>query len=162
MNDVHICKNEPLPPCPCNDCGVDTVAEIASEMYIVEQDVWQSSGASDDGILCIGCLERRIGRLLDADDFTGAPLNYSNAMGVRPVSARLLHRMFTPGRESNAFAEFVDEVHRAYTEGNREEGDDLMQPLALFCDCEGYPDYWYAFERTVRRGNLPSLRAVDD
>lgn len=56
----------------CVDCAVDTW-EIA-EYYMVTDDVWRWYGAGP-GMLCIGCLERRMGRSLTAADFTMAPIN---------------------------------------------------------------------------------------
>jgi hypothetical protein len=50
----------------CVDCGKDTGG---GEYYTVEDDLWAASGA-EDGMLCLACLERRIGRPLTEDDFT--------------------------------------------------------------------------------------------
>lgn len=66
----------------CRDCGVDT-AEIG-EYYMVRDSVWRSvvphkmrGPYCDDGgtMLCIGCLEVRLGRRLKRWDFTTAPIN---------------------------------------------------------------------------------------
>jgi hypothetical protein len=54
----------------CRDCGVDTVA--IGEYYMVNNDVWLSAGmqiGSAKGMLCIGCLEARLGRKLTPSDF---------------------------------------------------------------------------------------------
>jgi hypothetical protein len=52
----------------CVDCGKDTGG---GEYYMVGDDVWAASGlAPNGGMLCLGCLERRIGRLLTGEDFT--------------------------------------------------------------------------------------------
>ncbi|NNH75258.1 hypothetical protein HLB23_36320 [Nocardia uniformis] len=37
--------------------------------------VWHTAGAREDTILCIGCLEERLGRLLLHTDFPPAVLN---------------------------------------------------------------------------------------
>jgi hypothetical protein len=59
----------------CRDCGVDTSqTDGISEYYMVNDDLWESA-ISTSGMLCIGCLERRIGRRLTAADFTDCPLN---------------------------------------------------------------------------------------
>jgi DNA-directed RNA polymerase subunit RPC12/RpoP len=73
----------------CVDCGVDTfpgnngrkqLEDIQagrntqltycskSEVYTVREEVWDKAG-SPSGCLCVGCLEQRIGRLLNATDF---------------------------------------------------------------------------------------------
>jgi hypothetical protein len=42
-----------------------------SERYMVHDVVWAASGlAKNDGKLCVGCLEQRIGRPLEPGDFT--------------------------------------------------------------------------------------------
>jgi|RhiMetdeSRZDD1v2_1073273.scaffolds.fasta_scaffold62997_4 hypothetical protein len=53
----------------CIDCGIDTT----DEYYMVKDDVWPIGG--DDGMLCIGCLENRLGRTLIVDDFIDALIN---------------------------------------------------------------------------------------
>jgi hypothetical protein len=62
---------------PCTDCGYGT---INNEYYMVRNAVWERALGHpipnfDDTILCIGCLERRIGRTLTRFDFTNCPLN---------------------------------------------------------------------------------------
>jgi len=43
---------------------------------MVHDAVWTAAGlAKDDGYLCVGCLERRLGRQLVARDFTAARIN---------------------------------------------------------------------------------------
>jgi hypothetical protein len=50
------------------DCGTDAIA--IGEFYMVRDTVWARSGLGEnDGMLCIGCLERRIGRELRGVDF---------------------------------------------------------------------------------------------
>jgi hypothetical protein len=57
----------------CLDCGVDTVA--VGEYYTLFDDVWLAANPDYYGMLCIGCLEKRLGRELTPDDFTDCPLN---------------------------------------------------------------------------------------
>jgi hypothetical protein len=71
----------------CVDCNANTAA--IGEYYMVWPDVWAKSGlASDDGMLCIGCLEQRLGRRLAMHDFTAAPVNFEH------VGSRLRERLF--------------------------------------------------------------------
>ena len=74
----------------CSDCGVCT--HCSAEYYMVEDEVWYSAvtARSKPSILCIGCLERRIDRLLTKDDFSDAPLN---SMPFWPRSKRLMARL---------------------------------------------------------------------
>jgi hypothetical protein len=52
----------------CVDCGKNT---LGGEYYAVSDDLWAASGvAPDGGMLCLACLETRIGRALTLDDFT--------------------------------------------------------------------------------------------
>lgn len=53
----------------CRDCGVNTLR--SGEYYMVSNSVWAATGiAPDEGMLCLDCVERRIGRLLEYRDFT--------------------------------------------------------------------------------------------
>lgn len=74
----------------CSDCGDCT--QCTDEYYMVEDEVWYSAitARSKPAILCIGCLEQRIGRLLTKDDFSDAPLN---SMPFWPRSKRLATRL---------------------------------------------------------------------
>jgi hypothetical protein len=69
--------------CACIDCGEDTVpVGDRAEWYIVTDAVWSGAGMivahvpeAYEQFLCIGCLEARIGRRLNADDFPDLPIN---------------------------------------------------------------------------------------
>ena len=74
----------------CLDCGVDT-ARI-DEYYIVTSQVWLSANPVKAGMLCIGCLEGRLGRNLTPEDFIDCPLNTDHA-GWNRKSERLLERL---------------------------------------------------------------------
>lgn len=63
----------------CNDCGVNT-AEIG-EFYMVNHELWQYViPQKPDAFLCIECLETRLGRTLEPDDFLNAPINRTPLM----------------------------------------------------------------------------------
>jgi hypothetical protein len=66
----------------CADCGVGTFT--LGEYYMVKDEIWTHAWAGrlkpwhalpGQQVLCIGCLETRIGRTLMACDFTSAPVN---------------------------------------------------------------------------------------
>lgn len=57
----------------CSDCGIDT-REI-DEYYMVHFELWEQVIPERNGFLCIGCLEERLGRELNAEDFLDCPLN---------------------------------------------------------------------------------------
>lgn len=62
------------PEFDCIDCSVST---FQSEYYMVHNHLWHRAGmGANDGMLCILCLESRLGRLLTEHDFTPAPVNY--------------------------------------------------------------------------------------
>jgi len=74
----------PLPACTggsdtaCDDCGAECLSPAIghpTEWYMVTDDVWETARAPETIILCIGCLETRLGRTLTRADFTDAPLN---------------------------------------------------------------------------------------
>lgn len=56
----------------CVDCNEHT----KYEHYFVNNDVWFTQAKMpEEGMLCVGCLEARIGRMLCGRDFTGAHIN---------------------------------------------------------------------------------------
>jgi hypothetical protein len=82
--NVDMTNPRPLVGFSCADCGDDY-----GEDYMVHDYIWQAFGVGD-GMLCIGCLEKRIGRQLCAQDFTDAPVNDIND-GIK--SLRLKDRL---------------------------------------------------------------------
>lgn len=65
----------------CHDCGIDTLpveCPDRAEYYMVTKELWDAHGCGYD-LLCIGCLEVRMGRTLNASDFiTDLPVNDLN------------------------------------------------------------------------------------
>lgn len=72
----------------CAVCGENT--NTLNEYYMVNHELWDRYGVPA-GMLCIGCLEARLGRELDRCDFTDAPINeifdQSERLRARLVSA---------------------------------------------------------------------------
>jgi hypothetical protein len=63
---------------PCADCGAETLSDepgVPSEFYMVHNKVWRAAAAPRQGMLCVGCLEIRLGRQLCRSDFTDAMVN---------------------------------------------------------------------------------------
>lgn len=58
----------------CRDCRRNTA--ILGEYYSVNNDVWREGGlAPDGGLLCVKCLEGRLGRTLRPGDFVSCRVN---------------------------------------------------------------------------------------
>lgn len=72
----------------CMDCSVDT-GKIY-EHYFVNLDLWMEATGSERGMLCIGCLESRIGRQLVHTDFPKVTINDPKHASM---SQRLLSRL---------------------------------------------------------------------
>ena len=74
----------------CLDCSVDTL--IIGEYYMVHDDVWFQTGLKKlDGMLCITCLEKRIGRQLTSNDFSNFPINKDPLFRSELLTSRLHH-----------------------------------------------------------------------
>ena len=72
----------------CKDCKADTSS--LNEYYMVHDHIWLATGLSKQGgMLCLGCLEGRIGRRLCANDFSDYPINH----GFFRRSERFLDRL---------------------------------------------------------------------
>ena len=72
---------------------VDCKADCEHEYYMVHNEVWKASGLGpSDGMLCIGCLEVRLGRRLVPGDFPAVALNLPDVWPV-PRSDRFLDRL---------------------------------------------------------------------
>lgn len=73
----------------CLDCGVD-VGKIG-EYCMLKDRTWFSIHNSNKGMLCIGCIEKRLGRKLKSEDFNDCYLN-NKAFGNNK-SMRLIERL---------------------------------------------------------------------
>ena len=83
MTDPHWC---------CMDCGKDT--DASEEYYMLRNPLWRQAVKRPHrkGMLCLDCVEIRLGRPLNAEDFTEAPVNAQQA-AICPALAR---RLSTP------------------------------------------------------------------
>lgn len=72
----------------CLDCGTNTA--FSDEYYMVHDTVWDSV-VKGGGMLCIGCLEGRLGRTLTPQDFTLCMVNLDHRNYAK--SERLLNRL---------------------------------------------------------------------
>jgi hypothetical protein len=72
-----------------NQEGIHTTCSPDDEVYTVRSSVWNKAGV--DGCLCVGCLEKRLGRRLKPKDFPpDDPLNWM------PGTRRLMNRQGRP------------------------------------------------------------------
>lgn len=101
---------------PCKDCGVNTHRHRGiREYYMVTTQVWceaHKPNKPEAGFLCIGCLEKRLGRELNAQDFDPAPINYIFTQSIR-LKDRVL-RGITPEQLEYAKDIIVNEIARMY------------------------------------------------
>lgn len=72
----------------CLDCKIDT-GKI-TEHYFINTNLWMRLVGTNKGMLCIGCLEKRLGRKLIPYDFTNCYINKPKYNGM---SERLLNRI---------------------------------------------------------------------
>ena len=69
----------------CVDCGVDT--SDTGEFYMVQDELWPLSEYGS--MLCIGCLEARLGRRLVPSDFTDCLINQETYGHSQRLQSRL-------------------------------------------------------------------------
>jgi hypothetical protein len=103
----------------CADCALGLI--VAGEWYMVWPHVWNQAWAGrlkrwrdapGQQVLCVACLEQRIGRKLNWDDFTGANVNNPTRPSISPrLAARLEARgnelppaEAAPGHDANGIA----------------------------------------------------------
>lgn len=72
----------------CLDCDVDT-GKIG-EHYFVHDHIWFSVVNSQKGMLCVGCIEKRLGRKLNKNDFPKVIINNPK---FESKSSRLMDRI---------------------------------------------------------------------
>lgn len=73
----------------CMDCTKDTYE--SEEYYMLWYRVWRSINYKIEGMLCLICVEKRLGRGLTGADFSKAPINERQAK-ICPALADRLRR----------------------------------------------------------------------
>ena len=77
----------------CLDCDKDT--DKSEEYYMLWYRIWRSINYKIDGMLCLDCVEKRLGRELIGADFSKAPINESQARRCPAVALRLARLSLT-------------------------------------------------------------------
>jgi hypothetical protein len=80
----------------CMDCGCDT--RDNEHYYMVADGLWRSVNPKMDGMLCLPCLENRLGRSLYARDFQDSRINIEQALVCPELAARLARRAPKEGK----------------------------------------------------------------
>jgi hypothetical protein len=82
----------------CHDCGDRAYVQLHEE-YFLPNEVWHQACAAapvmenDEGKLCVGCLEKRLGRQLCPDDFGNPKMPEFYEAVMRSMSVRLYERL---------------------------------------------------------------------
>lgn len=101
----------------CVDCDVDVME--AKEYYMVTDSCWKRAGMeSHGGMLCIGCLESRLGKKLTSRNFAECPLNWRNMCLPDYASPRLFSRLL--GGKNSKWRKGAIELLDAALRGEKE------------------------------------------
>ena len=75
-HDAPASHQADAPPFNCSDCSADLIT-LGESLYMLRDPVWQQATHSAPAhLLCVGCLEERLGRRLTPEDFNpAAPAN---------------------------------------------------------------------------------------
>ena len=76
----------------CTDCHQNTF--LKKEYYMLHDEVW-CSVASKFEMLCISCLEQRLNRTLNSNDFVFQPINYGSLFPQSKLLYSRLHSLNT-------------------------------------------------------------------
>jgi hypothetical protein len=91
-SNVCLCHDCWLKQFECMDCKINT--RLIEEYYTLKDKTWLTANPRDHGMLCIGCVEQRLGRALTQEDFRmEVPINILELNDRFPKSARLIDRI---------------------------------------------------------------------
>jgi hypothetical protein len=99
----------------CDDCGVNVFA-ISEYGYMLTLPMWTAIGGGR--LLCIGCVETRLGRRLGPDDFSNALCNEGFFDTSERLTERLRGKVFLDERErpqARAIEAYLDSLGVTYT-----------------------------------------------
>lgn len=72
----------------CITCDINTF--YIHEYYMIQDDLWKKVNPKKKGMMCIGCVELKLGRTLTSGDFPDYPVNSLNFFRQ---SERLVNRL---------------------------------------------------------------------
>jgi hypothetical protein len=76
INDAEVEFGQPESDGHCRDCGTDTTKGRRHQYYSLLNEVWALTGMNcNGGMLCILCVEKRIGRRLQPEGFADVAIN---------------------------------------------------------------------------------------
>jgi hypothetical protein len=78
----------------CTDCNINTRA--IGDDYMITDALWADAGMSDDGMLCLECLAKRLARPLRTIDFQPVPINFKNSIRRALWCSK---RLYTPAAQ---------------------------------------------------------------
>jgi hypothetical protein len=125
----HIQPDTPANPTPpsqrerfeiCVGCGAN-VLDLGEFFYKVTDELWEQSGGGK-GVLCIKCLETRIGRTLVPEDFPPVRIN-------RQRSTRLRAKMYGVRRIEQENAELREQLQKAEHKCKSQQKTELQDRL---------------------------------
>jgi hypothetical protein len=71
----------------CMDCSADTNKH--EQYYALKDRLWRRINPAVDGMLCLPCAEKRLGRPLSRPDFKDVPVNAKQALICPELALRL-------------------------------------------------------------------------
>lgn len=91
-------RKRPYQEFECLDCGINTL--LIGEYYMLTNEAWESMfpGGDNGAMLCICCVERRLGRVLTRKDFSKAPINDIEAFRKSPLLTQRISGNYTAYR----------------------------------------------------------------
>ena len=69
----------------CFDCSKDTLLNV-KDYYMITNELWIKYGV-ENNMLCMNCIEKRLGHKLRKEDLTDCSLNYFN-----PYTLKILNK----------------------------------------------------------------------
>jgi hypothetical protein len=100
----------------CQDCPEDT---LGGDYYMVHNDLWNRAHPNRVGMLCLPCLELRVGRRLRVSDFTNAPINPQRRIAEFCSESR----HFASANRETALGDASQETESPHqSAGSRQEG----------------------------------------
>ena len=118
MIDDEFSYEEEMENFICLDCGVNT--DEIGEYYMLTNEVWKEVVPDLTGMLCINCVELRLGRQLWPEDFMDAPLNVMFSI----MSVRLLARFYgIPDEETDELLVIL--------QNNKKEAPGIVKQLRI-------------------------------
>lgn len=113
--------------CPCGKNCIDD----EKDYYMLNEEIWLKVNGKDDGMLCMDCVEERLGRKLEASDILPCHLTLFSNEYTKDIMLKSGYKLTLQDLYTFSMNEFEDELERIFQFYHTKKLYKFFQELSL-------------------------------